>query len=313
MFNTNKMIVCHNVEGVPSFTPQDPHLEEYNRDSLVCPGAPKIGFIEYFEGPSVMDDEQYDLLSSAEDPYIDGEDDDNTRALFGLYPEASFPLATPLHIVDHTCGDSDRDTLVCPGAPKLPFIEEFERLSIITNDTLVYFGISQPSPFPSLDDRQYTDGDNENAGALFGLYPEPPSPTILYPGVPKMGFIETFEGSSIVDDRLLAHYSLCGLSPPPVEDDDTEDENNSSYRHLFGLYKEQSLTLATPYRRVGHVRRGSDEYSCGSSTTSSTIPTPPISEFIPQEESESMEKEVEITSDLVIVGEHAVISHEEPL
>jgi hypothetical protein len=265
-----------------------------------------------------MDDEsliQYDLLSSTEDFHIDGEDENNTQTLFGLYPEAPFPLATPLHLVDHTYtyGDLDRDILVCPGAPKLPFIKEFERLSSITDDTLAYYGISQPSPFPSLDDRQYSDGDNENAGALFGLYPEPPSPTMLCPRASKMEFIETFGGSSIVDDRLLAHYSLCELSPLPVEDYDTEDENNSNSRHLFGLYPEQSLTLATPYRRVGHVRRGSDEYSCGSLTTSSTIPTPPNSEFIPQEESESREKEVEIASDLVIVGEHAVISHKELL
>jgi hypothetical protein len=49
MPNFNKMTVCHNVEGVPSFTPQGLHLEEYNRDSLVCPGAPRTGFIECLE------------------------------------------------------------------------------------------------------------------------------------------------------------------------------------------------------------------------------------------------------------------------
>jgi hypothetical protein len=263
MLIVDNMTTCHNVEAIPTFVQQDSHFEEYDRDTLLCPDAPKLGFI----------------LSPEVDEYTE-DDSDDLQALFGLYPEPS-PLA-----------------MVCPGAPRIPFIEQFERPSSITGDN----GFRQCPSLPFLEDSQHADDeDNDNMEGLFGLYPDVSPCTMVCPGAPKLPFIERFEGPSLLDDEVLARYGLCGRSPIPSFEDYHFDDQNGNLRPLFGLYPEPLTSLAT-HRRVAHVRRDSDEFS---STTSPALSTPPTSEFIYQDKPG---KEVELTSDLVIVGDPAIIS-----
>jgi hypothetical protein len=267
MFNVDETTVCHNV---PSLAQQDPHLE-YDRDSLRCPGAPKLGFI----------------LSPEAEKYTENDYDD-AEALFGLCPEAP-PLV-----------------MVCPGAPRIPFIEQFEGPPIATDQLLTHHDFCQRSPIPFEDV-----DDNDNMEGLFGLYPETSPSTLVCPGAPKLPFIEDFEGPSLIADE----YGFCSRSFLASSDDyHFDDEENDDNRSLFGLFPEP-LTFAATHlcRRVGHARRDSDELSSGSPTTSPALSTPPASEFLHQDGCESSDKKVELLSNLVIVGEPAIISRDEQL
>jgi hypothetical protein len=191
MFNVDETTVCHNVEGIPSQAQQDPYLE-YDQDSLRCPGAPKLGFIpspeadkyteddyddaealfglypeapplamvcpgaprlpfiEQFEGPPIPTHELFTYHGSCQRspiPFEDVDDNDNIEGLFGLYPETS------------------SSTIICPGAPKLPFIEHFGGPSLIEDECSRSF-------LPSSDDYHFDDEENDDIRPLFGLFPE---------------------------------------------------------------------------------------------------------------------------------------------
>ncbi|CAG8727756.1 16421_t:CDS:1, partial [Acaulospora colombiana] len=78
-------------------------LEQAEQEILTCLGAPKLPSLETFEGPFLVDDEllAYYNRSGITSPSLSG-----LESLF----------------------NDDRDTLVCPGAPRTPFCEEFEGL-----------------------------------------------------------------------------------------------------------------------------------------------------------------------------------------
>jgi hypothetical protein len=315
--NVDKMTANHNFESNSSSAQQELHFEQYDEEPMECPGAPKLEFFEFFEGPSVMDDELYGLghyspILSSEDYDTEAEDSDNTRPLYGLHPDISTWFATPF---GNTDDDLDRNAMTCPGAPKIPCFEYFERPSTITDEVLAYCGISQRSPILPLEDTPHTDDeDNYSTEGIFGLYPEPYSCTMVCPGAPKLPFVDQVEGPLFIDDELRAHYDLYSHPPIPSSGDrhfDNNEDDNS--RPLFGLFPELSNSSATCCRRVGHVRRDSDEFSSGSSITSPALSTPPASGFLHRDDSKSSDKEVELSSDLVIVGELAIITRDERL
>jgi hypothetical protein len=317
--NVDKMTTNHNLESNSSSAQQELHFEQYNEEPMECPGAPKIDSFECFEGPFVMDDEllaRYGLghyspiLSSIEDYHTEAEDNDNTRPLFGLHPDICTWFATPFGTIDD---DLDRNAMTCPGAPKIPCSPHFERPSIVTDEVFTYCGISRRSPILPLKDTPHTDDeDNYSTEGIFGVYPDTYSSTMVCPGAPKLPFVDHFEGPLFIDDELRAHYDLYSRSPIPSSGDyHFDNDENDNSRPLFGLFPELSNSSATHCRRVGHVRRDSDEFSSGSSATSPALSTPPASEFSHGGDLGSSEKEVELSSDLVIVGEPAIISRDE--
>ncbi|CAG8646243.1 15933_t:CDS:1 [Acaulospora colombiana] len=260
MLNVVEAIRNNHVEN---YTAPVSQLEQVERDTLTCPGAPKLPSLETFEGPFLVDDE---LL-----------------AYYNRSDVASPPLSEPESLFD-----DDRDNLVCPGAPRIPFCEEFEGLGIMCDETLDCHTYCSLPTFPSLAhlEPDFDDKDRDN---------------LVCPGAPKLEYFEYMEGLNIFSNEPLVRHNPFDSPVQPtcvLDDDNDEDEP----RALFGLFPEHEPEPSLTFRLCSvPMSRRFDVTS-----RSTLLSTPPPPQFIEQHGGEFEEKEVEISSALVIAGEQTL-------
>ncbi|PVG04644.1 hypothetical protein CPB86DRAFT_809697 [Serendipita vermifera] len=259
MSNVVEVVVNNQIEN--SFTAQVSQLEQYEQDTLVCPGAPKLPSFESFEGPFLVDDE-----------------------LLAYYNRA--PVTSPSLTQPESLEEDDGDTWVCPGAPKLGFSEYCDGLDIMTDEPPFCHNCCSSTSLAQLEPH-LEDDDRDK---------------LVCTGAPNLEYFEFVDGLNIISNEPLGPFH----SPlSPIMGLDSDDDVHP--RTLFGLFPEPEPEPSVTFHICSVPMCRDSEVTSGSILLS----TPPPPAFIEQNEGVLEEKEVEITSGLVIAGGAGIVLRDE--
>ncbi|PVG04645.1 hypothetical protein CPB86DRAFT_809698 [Serendipita vermifera] len=200
--------------------------------------------------------------------------------LLAYYNRISSSLAQP----ELSLEEVDRDMLVCPGAPKIGFFEEYDGLGIMADEPLFCHNCVSPTTSPSFESH-LEDEDRDK---------------LVCPGAPKLEYSGFIEGLNVSSDEPLVRH---GSFNSPVSTTWGLDSNDEAQpQALVGPFPEADVEPSVTFR-ICSVPMCRDSEVTSESTTLSTPPPP---NHIQQTESDLEEKEVIITSDLVIAGEAVI-------